>query len=72
MERGRDHLTEGRDWTWQDDAKDIAAAWFRLYPTKAVQAASELLRLAEATTPKPRPGQKADAAQPIILRRPPV
>ena len=70
MERGRTHLTEGRDWSWQDDAKDIAAAWFRLYPTKAVQAVSELLRLAKATTPKP--GQKADAAQRIILRRPTV
>jgi hypothetical protein len=54
LTRGQDNLTEGRDWTWQDNAKDIAAAWFRLYPTKAAQVASEVMQLAKSTTSKPR------------------
>jgi hypothetical protein len=54
MEQGQDNVSEGRDWTWQDQPEDIAKAWFRLYPTKAVRAASALLQLAKATTPKRR------------------
>jgi hypothetical protein len=53
LERGRDNLTEGRDWTWQDSGKDIGATWFRLHPTKSVQAASEVMRLWKTTTKKP-------------------
>jgi hypothetical protein len=52
--QANDNVSEGRDWTWQDSAKDIAAAWFRLYPTKAVQVAAELMRLSRSTTTKPR------------------
>jgi len=53
LERGQDHLTEGRDWTWQDAPEDIAAAMFRLYPTKAVRVASAILTLSKSTTKKP-------------------
>ena len=61
LARGQDNLTEGRDWTWQDNAKDIATAWYRLHPTKVVQVASEVLRLAKARTPKPRRSTVAKA-----------
>jgi hypothetical protein len=54
LKRGQDNLTEGRDWTWQDRPEDIAAAWFRLYPSKSLQIASKVLELGKATTPKPR------------------
>jgi hypothetical protein len=53
LERGQDHLTEGRDWTWQDTPEEIAAAMFRLYPTKAVRVASAILQLSKSTTKKP-------------------
>jgi hypothetical protein len=67
IERGQENLTKGRDWTWQDDPKDIAAAWFRLQPTKAVKIASKLLQLAKSTTPKPSP--KKPAGSTASLRR---
>jgi hypothetical protein len=54
IKRSRDNVSEGRDWTWQDSAEDIAATMFRLQPTKAARVASALLQLAKATTRKPR------------------
>jgi hypothetical protein len=64
LSRGQDNLTEGRDWTWHDTPKDIAAAWFRLQPTKAPQIASAILELAKSTTPKPK--AKAKVTRPGV------
>lgn len=43
-----------QDWTWSDAPEAIAEVWYRLQPTKAVRAASAVLQLAKATTPKPK------------------
>jgi hypothetical protein len=53
-ERNRDNVSEGRDWSWSDSDDDIAAAWYRLQPTKAVRIASKVLQLSKATTAKPK------------------
>jgi len=67
LERGQDHLTEGRDWTWQDAPEDIAAAWYRINPTKAVRAASIVLQLSKSTTKKPaaKSRVKVDEPEPV-------
>jgi hypothetical protein len=52
LKRGADDLTEGRDWTWQDTADQIAATWLRLYPSKALQAASKVMELSKSTRPR--------------------
>jgi hypothetical protein len=52
LKHGQDNLTEGRDWTWQDPAKEIAAAMFRAYPTKASQLGSALMHLSNSTSQK--------------------
>lgn len=54
LKKGRDDLTEGRDWSWHDRPEDIAAAMLRLYPDKAKRLGSALQNLAKATTKKPR------------------
>jgi hypothetical protein len=53
LERLQEGLTEGRDWTWQDSAKDIAAAWVRLHRAKAMEAAREVIKLANPPAEKP-------------------
>ena len=54
LKRGRDDLTEGRDWTWHDRVDDIAAAMLRTHPDKAKRLGSALQNLSKATTKKPR------------------
>ena len=54
LKKGRDDLSEGRDWTWHDKPEDIAAAMLRLYPDKAKRLGSALQNAAKATTRKPR------------------
>ena len=53
LARLQERLSEGHDWTWQDNPKDIAAAWVRLHRTKAVQAAREVIKLADPPAEKP-------------------
>ena len=52
--RSADNVSEGRDWDWKDTPKDIAAALFKINPTKVVQIAAEVMRLSKSTTQKPR------------------
>jgi hypothetical protein len=52
LRRGADNVSEGRDWTWTDDAESIAATWLRLYPSKAPQIASKVLELNKSTAKK--------------------
>jgi len=59
VKRGRDDLTEGRDWTWQDSAEDIASAWMRLRPTKAPQVASRVLEMSKTTRTAARKSRAA-------------
>jgi hypothetical protein len=54
LKKGRDDLTEGRDWTWHDRVDDIAAAMLRTHPDKAKRLGSALQNLSKATTRKPR------------------
>jgi hypothetical protein len=54
LKKGRDDLSEGRDWTWHDTPEDIAAAMLRLYPDKAKRLGSALQNAAKSTTRKPR------------------
>jgi hypothetical protein len=54
LKRGRENVTEGRDWTWHDQVDDIARAMFASHPDKAKRLGSALQRLAQSTTPKPR------------------
>ena len=54
LKRNREKITEGDRWTWEDSPKDIAAVMFELYPTKAGQLGSELMRLKNSTSSKPR------------------
>jgi hypothetical protein len=54
IERGRDDLSEGRDWTWHDTPEQIAAAMLTLYPDKAKRLGSALQNLAKSTTRKPK------------------
>lgn len=54
VERGREAIGEGRDWTWHDTPEDIAATMLRLYPDKAKRLGSALQNLAKSTTKKPR------------------
>jgi hypothetical protein len=61
--RGQDNLTEGRDWTWQDSAEDIATAWFRLYPSKSLQIASKVVELGKVRTKKARSAKTARASE---------
>jgi hypothetical protein len=44
----RDNVSEGRDWSWQNEPEDIAAAMLRLYPDKAKRLGSALQNLAKA------------------------
>jgi hypothetical protein len=60
LKKGRDDLTEGRDWTWHDKPDDIAAAMMQSHPDKAKRLGAALQNLAKSTTKKPR--QKAGAA----------
>jgi hypothetical protein len=54
LRKGRDDLTEGRDWTSHDTPDAIAAAMLRLYPDKAKRLGSALQNAAKSTTKKPR------------------
>jgi hypothetical protein len=54
LKKGRDDLTEGRDWTWHDRPEDIAAAMLKTHPDKAKRLGSALQNLAKSTTRKPR------------------
>jgi hypothetical protein len=54
IERGRENVTEGRDWTWHDRVDDIAAAMLRTHPDKAKRLGSALQNLAKSTTRKPK------------------
>jgi hypothetical protein len=54
LKKGRDDLTEGRDWTWHDKPEDIAAAMLKTHPDKAKRLGSALQNLAKSTTRKPR------------------
>jgi hypothetical protein len=54
LKRGSDNVSEGRDWTWTDDAEAIAQTWLRLYPSKAPQIASKVLELNKSTARKVR------------------
>lgn len=53
LERGRDNLSEGRDWTWNDTVENIAAVMLRLYPDKTKRLGSALQHLSKSTTRKP-------------------
>jgi hypothetical protein len=53
LDRARDNLSEGRDWTWNDTVEDIAAVMLRLYPDKAKRLGSALQHLSKSTTRKP-------------------
>lgn len=57
LKRSRETVSEGADWTWQDDPDVIAEVWMRLQPNKAPRIASKVLELAKATTKKPRAGK---------------
>jgi hypothetical protein len=50
LERRRESLTEGQDWSWNDTPEDIAAAFLRLQPTKAKRLGSVLLEISKSTT----------------------
>jgi hypothetical protein len=61
LKRSSDNVSEGRDWTWQDSAADIAAVWFQQHPSKSLQIASKVLELGKTTTPKPRGKRQSEA-----------
>ena len=52
LRRGQDNVSEGRDWSWTDEAAAIAEVWLRLYPAKAPQIASKVLELNKSTAPR--------------------
>jgi hypothetical protein len=56
LKRGRDDLSEGRDWSWQDTPEDIAAAMLRLDPDRAKRLGSALQNLSKSMkSPAKRP-----------------
>ena len=54
LERGRDNVSEGRDWTWSDTPEAIAAALLQLQPYKAPKLAAALSNLSKSTAPRTR------------------
>jgi hypothetical protein len=54
LQRNRDDLTEGRDWTWHDTPQQIAEAMIASHPDKAKRLGAALQNLAKSTTKKPR------------------
>lgn len=65
MKRASGAVSEGTDWTWQDDINAIAEVWMRLQPNKAPRIASKVLELAKATTKKPRTGRQPSASRKV-------